>query len=98
MCIVAHNEGPTSSLVGALRDTLQIMEKSTQIPPFALLASLHAAIPRFKEREPAGHGGAGGSMGGGGGGGLAQQDANECWTEMVRILQQKLPTLEGTNK
>ncbi|XP_077284075.1 ubiquitin specific protease 14 [Arctopsyche grandis] len=94
---LAHNEGPTSSLVGALRDTLQIMEKSTQIPPFALLASLHAAIPRFKEREPAGHGGAGGSMGGGGGG-LAQQDANECWTEMVRILQQKLPTLEGTNK
>lgn len=73
------------------------MEKSTQITPFGLLASLHAAIPRFKEREPASHGGAGGSMGGGGGG-LAQQDANECWTELVRILQQKLPTLEGTNK
>lgn len=42
-----------------------------------LLGALHATAPRFAERGP--------------GGGLAQQDASECWAEIVRALQQRLP-------
>ncbi|XP_059059026.1 ubiquitin carboxyl-terminal hydrolase 14 [Achroia grisella] len=42
-----------------------------------LLRALHATAPRFAERAA--------------GGGLAQQDASECWAEIVRALQQRLP-------
>ena len=37
---------------------------------------LHMAMPRFAER--------------GEGGGYQQQDANECWTEVLRMLQARL--------
>lgn len=43
-----------------------------------LLRALHATAPRFAERGP--------------GGGLAQQDASECWTEIIRALQARLPS------
>lgn len=42
-----------------------------------LLHALHAAAPRLAER--------------GAGGQLAQQDASECWTEIVRALRMRLP-------
>ncbi|XP_049876628.1 ubiquitin carboxyl-terminal hydrolase 14 [Pectinophora gossypiella] len=47
-----------------------------------LLRALHATAPRFAERGP--------------GGGLAQQDASECWSEIVRALQQRLPAAPAT--
>lgn len=46
------------------------------MPPFVLLQVLHMAFPRFAEKSS--HGG------------FQQQDANECWTELIRMLQQKL--------
>ncbi|XP_028163286.1 ubiquitin carboxyl-terminal hydrolase 14 isoform X3 [Ostrinia furnacalis] len=46
-----------------------------------LLRALHSTAPRFAERGP--------------GGGLAQQDASECWAEIVRALQQRLPAPPG---
>ncbi|XP_046999620.1 ubiquitin carboxyl-terminal hydrolase 14 [Schistocerca americana] len=74
---------PAQSITAALRDLYESMEKGATIPPILLLEVLHMAFPRFAEKSE--HGG------------FTQQDANECWTEMVRMLQQKLPpkTAEG---
>ncbi|GFO19420.1 ubiquitin carboxyl-terminal hydrolase 14 [Plakobranchus ocellatus] len=49
---------------------------SNPIPPIIFLQILHMVFPRFAEK--------------GENGGYQQQDANECWTEIVRSLQQKL--------
>lgn len=48
-----------------------------------LLRALHAMAPWLAERGP--------------GGGLAQQDASECWTEIVRALQQQLAAVADTS-
>merc|ERR1711972_551601 len=59
------------------------MDKGTTIPPIIMLQVLHNAFPRFAER--------------GEGGGYQQQDANECWMEILRMLQQKTsPTEQST--
>lgn len=53
------------------------MDRSNQeIPPIILFQVLHNAFPRFADKSSQG--------------GFQQQDANECWTELVRMLQQKL--------
>ncbi|XP_071443402.1 ubiquitin carboxyl-terminal hydrolase 14 isoform X1 [Hetaerina americana] len=78
------------SITAALRDLYDSMERrglgslanaqGSAIHPLILLQVLHTAFPRFAEKTD--HGG------------FVQQDANECWTEMVRMLQQKLPPLD----
>lgn len=68
---------PAQSITAALRDLYDSMDKGASIPPIILLQVLHMAFPRFAEKSE--HGG------------FTQQDANECWTELVRMLQQKLP-------
>ncbi|EEC11108.1 Queuine tRNA-ribosyltransferase, putative [Ixodes scapularis] len=65
------------SVTAALRDLYGVMDRSAVVPPIVMLQVLHMAFPRFSEKSE--HGG------------FTQQDANECWTEMVRMLQQKLP-------
>ncbi|PNF27076.1 Ubiquitin carboxyl-terminal hydrolase 14 [Cryptotermes secundus] len=67
---------PAQSITAALRDLYDSMDKGATIPPIILLQVLHMAFPRFAEKSE--HGG------------FTQQDANECWTELVRMLQQKL--------
>nr|QBH73746.1 hypothetical protein [Orthoderella ornata] len=67
---------PAQSITAALRDLYDSMDKGASIPPIILLQVLHMAFPRFAEKSE--HGG------------FTQQDANECWTELVRMLQQKL--------
>lgn len=76
--------GTAGELTSALRETMSMLDGGG--PGGAggcagaaarLLRALHATAPRFAERQP--------------GGGLAQQDASECWTEIVRALQQRLP-------
>ncbi len=71
----------SQSLTVALRDLYEAMDKSTTIAPLILLQVLHMAFPRFAEK--------------GEGGVYLQQDANECWTELIRMLQQKLRSSEG---
>lgn len=66
------------AVCGALRDLYANMDKGKTVPPILLLEVLHIAFPRFAEKSE--HGG------------FAQQDANECWMEMIRMLQQKLPS------
>lgn len=69
----------SQSIVASFRDLVPQMEKGPAKHPIILLQMLHTAFPRFAER--------------GQGGTYMQQDANECWTELVRILQMKLPAL-----
>lgn len=67
---------PAQSITAALRDLYSSMDKGNSVHPIILLQVLHMAFPRFAEKSE--HGG------------FQQQDANECWTEIVRMLQQKL--------
>ena len=60
-------------MTAALRDIYTTMDKGSTIPPIVLLQVLHMAFPRFAER--------------GENGGYQQQDANECWMEVLRMLQ-----------
>ncbi|CAH1772659.1 unnamed protein product [Owenia fusiformis] len=70
---------PAQGITAGMRDLFKTMEASGEpIPPFIFLQRMHTAFPQFAEKSEQG-------------GGFAQQDANECWTEMVRCLQQKLP-------
>uniref|UniRef100_A0AAQ4R1B0 Ubiquitin carboxyl-terminal hydrolase 14 n=1 Tax=Gasterosteus aculeatus aculeatus TaxID=481459 RepID=A0AAQ4R1B0_GASAC len=71
----------TSRQVRALRDLYETMEKtSSSLPPIILLQFLHMAFPQFAEKGDQGQ--------------YLQQDANECWLQMMRVLQQKLEPLE----
>lgn len=56
------------------------MDKSAVITPILLVQVLHMIFPRFAEKSE--HGG------------FQQQDANECWTELLRMLQQKLGPIQ----
>lgn len=68
---------PAQSITVALRDLYSAMDRGASFSPVVLLQVLQLAFPRFAEK--------------GAGGVYMQQDANECWTELVRMLQQKLP-------
>jgi len=65
------------SITASLRDLYDNMDKGTARAPLVLLQMLHLAFPRFAEKTEQGI--------------FQQQDANECWTELIRMLQQKLP-------
>lgn len=79
---VAGAISASDSITAALRDLYISMDKtSTSIPPIIFLQVLHMVFPRFAEK--------------GENGGYQQQDANECWTEIVRSLQQKLKPVES---
>lgn len=68
---------PALSITAALRDLYNAMDKGSSLPPVGLVQMMHLAFPRFAEKSD--------------NGGFQQQDASECWTELVRMLQQKLP-------
>lgn len=69
-------------ITAALRDLFDSMDKtSSSIPPIILLQFLHMAFPQFAEKGDQGQ--------------YLQQDANECWGQMMRVLQQKLEGIEG---
>ncbi|XP_025285148.1 ubiquitin carboxyl-terminal hydrolase 14 isoform X2 [Canis lupus dingo] len=68
-------------ITAALRDLFDSMDKtSSSIPPIILLQFLHMAFPQFAEKGEQGQ--------------YLQQDANECWIQMMRVLQQKLEAIE----
>lgn len=61
------------------------MESNATVTPILLLQTLHTAFPQFNQK--------------GENGGYRQQDANECWTEVTKMLQQKLPAIgDNTSK
>uniref|UniRef100_A0A8C4X6A5 Ubiquitin carboxyl-terminal hydrolase n=1 Tax=Erpetoichthys calabaricus TaxID=27687 RepID=A0A8C4X6A5_ERPCA len=70
-------------ITAALRDLYESMDKtSSSIPPIILLQFLHMAFPQFAEKGDQGQ--------------YLQQDANECWLQMMRVLQQKLEPMKCT--
>uniref|UniRef100_A0A3B5AUP1 Ubiquitin carboxyl-terminal hydrolase n=1 Tax=Stegastes partitus TaxID=144197 RepID=A0A3B5AUP1_9TELE len=70
-----------SVFYSTLRDLYETMDKtSSSLPPIILLQFLHMAFPQFAEKGDQGQ--------------YLQQDANECWLQMMRVLQQKLEPLE----
>lgn len=60
----------------ALQVVHEKMDQSNLVIPALLLEMLHLMFPQFAEKTDNGL--------------FAQQDANECWTELVKVLQQKL--------
>lgn len=61
------------------------MESNATVTPILLLQTLHNVFPQFNQK--------------GENGGYRQQDANECWTEVTKMLQQKLPAIgENSSK
>jgi len=73
---------PDQSITAAVHDLFESMDRSsTSVPPIIMLNVLHMCYPRFAEKSE--HGG------------FQQQDANECWTELVRCLQRKLPAVDS---
>uniref|UniRef100_A0A6G1S5L4 Ubiquitin carboxyl-terminal hydrolase n=1 Tax=Aceria tosichella TaxID=561515 RepID=A0A6G1S5L4_9ACAR len=79
------NQPDNESVTAALRDLYKSMdETSAVVEPVILLRMMHLAIPRFAQR--------------GEGNVFQQQDANECWTELTRILQQYLKPLNESSK
>lgn len=78
------NTAPAQSITAVMRDLFELMERSgSTLSPLILIQVVHAAFPRFAERSDQG--------------GWMQQDANEFWTEIMRMLQQKLPVLPSTD-
>ncbi|XP_059835868.1 ubiquitin carboxyl-terminal hydrolase 14 [Hypanus sabinus] len=72
---------PPQYITAAFRDLFESMDKtSSSIPPIILLQFLHMAFPQFAEKGEQGQ--------------YLQQDANECWVQIMRVLQQKLDPLE----
>lgn len=67
----------SQSITAALRNLFTQMEKNNTVTPILLLQTLHMAFPQFAQT--------------GENGTYRQQDANECWSEMLKMLQQKLP-------
>jgi len=64
------------SISSAMKSIFAQMEKGTTVTPIVLLQALHRASPQFAQT--------------GENGTYRQQDANECWAEILKMLQQKL--------
>jgi ubiquitin carboxyl-terminal hydrolase 14 len=71
------------SITFALKGVFEQMDKNTTVTPVLLLQTLHMAFPNFAQT--------------GENGAYRQQDANEVWSELLKMLQQKLPPKTGTN-
>ena len=75
-------DAPTQ-ITEAMRDLYKAMERGQNFPPLVLLQVLHNAFPRFAERGEQG--------------GYQQQDANECWVELLGMIKQKLMSKASTD-
>ncbi|XP_065355905.1 ubiquitin carboxyl-terminal hydrolase 14 [Calliphora vicina] len=79
----ADAESMPLAITSAMKFLFKQMEKTgSTVTPFVLLGTLHRAFPQFSQT--------------GENGTYRQQDANECWSELLKMLQQKLPaTYDG---
>jgi len=76
---------PDQSISAAMRDLFSNMDRSAgSFPPIMMLNVLHMCFPRFAEKNDHGV--------------FQQQDANECWTEVIRCLQHKVPSLDASSQ
>ncbi|XP_055712894.1 ubiquitin carboxyl-terminal hydrolase 14 [Phlebotomus papatasi] len=77
------NLDSAKSITCAMRSVFNQMDMSNTVTPIILLQSLHMAFPQFAQT--------------GENGVYRQQDANECWIELLKMLQQNLPPKKGEN-
>jgi ubiquitin carboxyl-terminal hydrolase 14 len=77
---------PAEPMTLAMKGVFDQMERNATVTPIMLLQTLHAAFPQFAQTGEKGT--------------YRQQDANECWIEVTKMLQQKLPMkqTEGNTK
>lgn len=78
--LVTGSVEPDQSITAAMRDLFASMERAGgSFPPIMMLNVLHMCFPQFSQKNDQGV--------------FQQQDANECWTEVVRCLQRKVPSV-----
>ncbi|EGX53976.1 hypothetical protein AOL_s00004g635 [Orbilia oligospora ATCC 24927] len=71
------SRGSNSDLTGSLRDLFQQMGDTTEgFPPLKFVNSLRIAFPQFDQKDRHGH--------------YAQQDAEECYSQVLTALRQNL--------
>lgn len=75
----SDNGSMPMAITSAIKYLFRQMEKAKTVTPIVLLQTLHRASPQFSQT--------------GENGTYRQQDANECWSELLKMLQQKLPPL-----
>lgn len=74
----------SEGICAAMKQLYTEMDKTSEsVTPLVMLKVLHMTFPRFAER--------------GEGGVFQQQDANECWTEVMRMMSEYLPGEGSTN-
>lgn len=71
---------PAQSITAAMRSVFDQMGGGNTVTPVILLQTLHMAFPQFAQT--------------GENGSYRQQDANECWSELLKMLQQKLKPIQ----
>ncbi|XP_037958687.1 ubiquitin carboxyl-terminal hydrolase 14 [Teleopsis dalmanni] len=69
------------AITSAMKFLFKQMERGSTVTPIVLLQTLHRASPQFSQT--------------GENGTYRQQDANECWSELLKMLQQKLPAVNA---
>lgn len=84
LCQIGGFGDGDKALTAALRDLYKTMDKGQTIPPVILVQLLHNVFPRFAERAEQG--------------GFQQQDANECWVELMGVLKRHLKTSSTNSK
>lgn len=70
-----------TAMTSAIQFEFKQMERGSSVTPILLLQTLHRAFPQFLQM--------------GENGTYRQQDANECWCELLKMLQQKLPATKS---
>ncbi|KAK6511982.1 deubiquitinating enzyme [Arthrobotrys musiformis] len=76
------SRGSNSDLTGSLRDLFQQMGDTTEgFPPLKFVNSLRLAFPQFDQKDRHGH--------------YAQQDAEECYSQILTALRQNLSGTSG---
>ncbi|XP_055858848.1 ubiquitin carboxyl-terminal hydrolase 14 [Episyrphus balteatus] len=74
----------SSKITTAIKSVVTQLDKGCTVTPILLLQTLHTAFPQFSQSE--------------GNGTYRQQDANECWSEILKMLQDKLPAKVSEKK
>jgi len=79
------NEEVSNNLTSSMRDLFNLISNTNQpIAPFKFLQFLRTAFPQFSQK--------------GQNGSFMQQDAEECWTQLLLTLSSKLPPFLGSKE
>lgn len=81
---VASSFSSSSRITNAIKALFVQLDKGPTVTPILFLQTLHSVFPQFSQSE--------------GNGTYRQQDANECWSEILKMLQDKLPPRPSKEK